>query len=96
MPKSVIKTYKEFAEWCSKLRPIFSLDTETSSLKWLELEIIGLSICDGKQACYVSIDINNRKEILNILQYTINEAKLIIFANAAFDLMVLRKYGIKI
>ncbi len=82
--------------WMSKLKPVFSLDTETTSLSWLDLEIIGFSICDGTQACYVNCDTKYKQELLDILEFYIMEAELIIMHNASFDMMVLRKEGIEV
>ena len=75
---------------------MFSLDTECTSLSWLHLEITGYSVCDGVQACYVNITPEHKQELLNILEYYLSEAKLVIMHNAAFDMMVLRKVGIEI
>lgn len=96
MKKEVITTVDDFIQWCSKLKPVWALDTETTSLKWLELELIGWSLCDGKQACYVDF-ISSKDSIekyCKILQYYINESSLIIFHNAAYDISVLKKYGV--
>jgi len=82
--------------WMAKLRPVWSLDTETTSLSYLDLEIIGFSICDGKQACYVNCNTKYKKELLTILEFYLNEAKMVIMHNSAFDMMVLRKEGIEI
>jgi len=92
----VITTPADFKDWCKNLKPTWSLDTETTSLNWLDLEIVGFSICDGQQACYVSITKDYKKELLQILAYYISEAKMIIFHNAPFDMMVLKKEGIEI
>jgi len=96
MKLSIIENPVEFNQWCSYLRPIWSLDTETTSLSWLELEIIGFSISDGVQACYVNILPQYKEELIAILKKTIRCAKMIIFHNAAYDLMVLKKEGIEI
>ena len=86
-----------FKRWCEKLKPVFSADTETSSLHWLELDIIGFSLCDGKQACYVNLTGNKyRQELLDILKEQIDKSKLVIFHNAPFDIGVLRKVGIEV
>ena len=91
--------------WCSKLRDTFSLDFETTSLNWLDLEVIGFSISDGRQACYVVLGFYDSKtftpskykqELLDILEYYISESKLIIMHNAAYDLMCLKKEGIAV
>lgn len=99
---SVITTPSEFRDWMSHCKDIFSLDTECTSLNWLDLEIIGFSICDGTQACYVDITGGNtqgvkrryKKELLMILDYYISESKMIVFHSAPFDGMVLKKEGI--
>ena len=96
METYIIKTPEKFRDFCSKLRPIFSLDCETTSLNYLDLELIGVSLCDGAQACYVDIKRKYKKELLQILDYYISEAKIIIFHSAPFDMMVLLKEGIEI
>lgn len=96
MKKSIITTPSDFKNWCSNLKPIWALDTETSSLDWLDLEIIGFSLCDGKQACYVDIKHNHKKELLMILDFYIGEAKMVVMQNAPFDMAVLLKEGIEI
>lgn len=93
---SVITKPAEFRDFCSKLKPIWSLDTETTSLNYLDLEIIGFSIADGTQACYVDIKRRYKKELLMVLDYYISESKMIIFHAAPFDMMVLLKEGIEI
>ena len=96
MKLSVITTPSDFKNWCSNLKPVWALDTETSSLNWLDLEIIGFSLCDGKQACYVDIKRKYKKELLMILDYYLSEAKMVVFHSAPYDMMSLRKEGIKI
>ena len=85
-----------FKYWMSKLKTTWSLDTETTSLEWLDLEIIGFSICDGVQACYVNTDSKYKQQLLDILEFYIMEAELIIMHNASFDLMALQKEGIEV
>jgi len=96
MKTQVITTPDEFRYWMSHCRNIFAIDTETTSLDWLDLEIIGFSICDGNQACYVDIHRRYKKELLIILDYYISEAKMVIMHNSPFDMMVLLKEGIKV
>lgn len=96
MKRDIIDSPFLFKYWCSKLRDTWSLDFETTSLHWLNLEVIGWSIYDGKQACYVNCDSKHKQELLNILEYYISEARLIVFHNFAFDGMVLKKYGIEL
>lgn len=94
MKRNIITKPTEFRDWCSNLKSIWAFDCETTSLNYLDLEIIGFSICDGRQACYVNIKRKYKKEILMILDYYIGESKMIIFHSAPFDLMVLQKEGV--
>jgi len=96
MRTQVISQPTEFRDWCSNLKPIWSLDTECTSLNWLDLEMIGFSICDGKQVCYVDIKRMYKKELLMILDYYLSEARMVVFHSAPYDMMVLRKEGIEI
>ena len=96
MKSQVITTPNDFKDWCSNCKDVFSLDTETTSLNWLDLEIIGFSICDGSQACYVDIKRRYKKKLLMILDYYLSEARMVVFHSAPYDLMVLRKEGIEI
>jgi len=96
MKTSVITKPSEFRTWMSHCKDIFSLDTECTSLNWLDLEIIGFSLCDGKQACYVDIHKRYKKELLMILDYYLSEAKMVVMHSAPFDMMVLKKEGIEI
>lgn len=96
MTRKVIIKPEQFRDWCSNLKPIWVFDCETSSLNWLDLEIIGFSICDGKQACYVDMKRKYKKELLLILDYYISEAKMVVFHSAPFDMMVLLKEGIDV
>ena len=96
MRTSVITKPSDFKEWMSNCKDIYSLDTETNSLNWLDLEIIGFSIADGTQACYVDIKRKYKKELLMILDFYLSEAKMVVMHNFPFDGMVLKKEGIEI
>ena len=103
MVTKVITKPSDFRDWMSKCKSIFALDTECASAKpggnalnWLDLEIIGFSIADGTQACYVDIKRKYKKELLQILDFYISEAKMIVMQNAPFDMAVLLKEGIEI
>ena len=96
LTRDIIDSPFVLKHWCSKLRPVWALDIETTSLSWLDLEIIGFSISDGKQACYVVCNTKYKKELLSILHFYINEAEMIVFHNAAFDMMCLKKERIEI
>lgn len=96
MRLNIITKPTDFRDWMSHCKDIFSLDTECTSLNYLDLEIIGFSIADGKQACYVDIIPRYKKELLMILDYYLSEAKMVVMHNAPFDMMSLRKEGIEI
>jgi len=70
-------------------------DTETTSLKQDELEITGLSLCDGKYNYYIPIRPENRKTRMNIFKQLFSRTKRLIGHNLVFDLRVLNKYDIK-
>ncbi len=96
MKRSIIKTPNDFRGWMSNCRDVWAFDCETTSLDYLDLEMIGFSIADGRQACYVPLTRIHKKEILCILDYYIQEARIIIFHSAPFDMMVLHKEGIEV
>ena len=96
MQKSVIKNPNAFRDWMRECKDVWAFDCEATSLNYLDLEIIGWSICDGKQACYVHIIPRHKKELLMILDYYIGEARMVVMHNASFDMMVLYKEGIEI
>lgn len=96
MRTQIITKPSDFRDWCSNLKPIWALDTETTSLDWLDLEIIGFSIADGKQACYVDIKRMYKKELLMILDFYLGEAKMVVMHNAPYDMMSLQKEGIDV
>lgn len=96
MQTTVVTKPIDFKNWMSHCKDIFSFDCETSSLDWLDLEMIGFSIADGAQACYVDIQPRYKKELLMILDYYLSEAKMVVFHSAPFDMMVLKKEGIEI
>jgi len=96
MRTSVITKPRDFKEWMSYCKNIFAFDSETTSLNWLDLELVGFSIADGQQACYVDIKKKYKKELLMILDFYLSEAKMVVMHNAPFDMMCLRKEGIEI
>lgn len=94
MKKEIITTPNALREWLPRNNNPIALDTETTSLKYLELDIVGFSLCDSKKACYVHLA-EHRDELLGILSYYLNEYEpLVIMHNSPFDLMVLKKVGV--
>ena len=96
MRKSIIKNPPDFRDWMVTLRDVWAFDCEATSLNYLDLEIIGFSIADGRQACYVPLTGVHKKEILCILDYYIQECRIMIMHNASFDMMALKKEGIEV
>ena len=98
MRRELITSSFLFKHWMSKCNSVFSLDCETTSLKYIDLEIVGFSLCDGKQVCYVDLKYAEQFEpkqvFLDILKFYLSESQLVIFHNSSFDLVVLRKYGV--
>jgi len=98
MKRDIFTSVFLFKRWMAKCGKVFSIDTETTSLSYLDLELIGFSLCDGKQACYVDLldQYINKEEALTVLDFYIGEADMIVMHNAPFDMAVLKKYGIEI
>ena len=96
MKKNIIKIPNEFRDWMAVLKDVWAFDCETTSLNYLDLEMIGFSICDGTRACYVPTPSIYKKELLMILDYYLHEAKMVIMHNSPFDMMCLKKEGIEI
>ena len=96
MKKAIIKNPNDFRDWMVKCKDVWAFDCETNSLNYLDLEMIGFSLCDGKQACYVVLNPSNKESMLELLDYYIQEARIVVFHNAPFDMMVLKKEGIEV
>lgn len=101
MHKTVIKTYPEFlCWWRDNKRPIMSLDTETTSLDYLDLQLLGFSFCNGESSCYVTVHDGGKNSStlgwgIEALTNAVAELELTVFHNSVFDLKVLHKYGIE-
>ena len=96
MNRTVLKTMDEIKEWFIYPYPIISFDTETTSLDYLTLDLVGISFSIGNDSCY--IDIIDNPEYQNILAFLRNlfeqEFKFLIAHNMSFDLKVLSKHNI--
>jgi DNA polymerase-1 len=74
-------------------------DTETTSLDWYKLEIEGFSLYDGNNAIYIDLiglEPSALMMQLDKLMGVLNSAKLVIGQNLAYDLGVLKKYGLEV
>jgi len=69
---------------------VIALDTETTSLKYMDLQVEGVSLCDGKKTVYVPCS-----DLDWLFPYK-HKIKVLIAHNIVFDLKVLYKYGIKL
>lgn len=98
MQQIVIKTYQALDQWYLKNTPtIIAIDTEVTSRNYLEMELVGISFCDGKNAIYLDLYNNpDQKQMLKKFNCVITIANLLIFHNAAFDIRVLTKFGVQV
>ena len=101
MQKTVIHTYPEFlCWWRDNKRPAMSLDTETTSLSYLDLQLLGFSFCNGENSCYVVVHDGGKNSTTmgwgtEALMNAVAELELTVFHKAVFDLKVLHKYDIE-
>ncbi len=103
-----ILTQKQFEKWLTQLNQaeLFAFDTETTSLNYMQAEIVGVSFAieEGK-AAYVPLahdypdapDQLNREEILNSLKPLLeNPDKNKLGQNLKYDANVLANYAIEV
>lgn len=97
MKTSILHKKWEVSHWFL-FKPIekIAFDTETTSLNYSEMDIVGMSFCDGERACYIDLWENDEKEsILKLIKFLFKEHfKKVIAHNIKFDLKVLYKLGI--
>ena len=95
-----MRTQREVKEFLGTLRPVISIDTETTSLNYHSLKLEGVSLCDGTKACYIFLADFDKEyvnpeytDILDTLRVDIHSRKELVFHNAVYDMTVLYKYG---
>lgn len=93
MERQVLKTQQQLQEWLNECKPVIAFDTETTSLRYSELQLVGFSICDGVRSCYVDYSLDNGT-IIPLKEFLSSKCKTIIMHNANYDLKVLHKYNI--
>lgn len=94
MNRKVITTKEELMKALLELSTEeVAFDTETTSLKYTELEVTGVSFCDGEHNYYVPIKPENRDWMHAIGMY-IRSVKKVIAHNWVYDAKVMYKYGI--
>lgn len=98
--KNLVCNQEEFNVFLNTISPaVFSFDTETTGLNIQELEIVGMSFCDGNNSWYIPFKHNNIEQLKfseirgNLTKLFLN-ARLIIGHNLVFDMQVIKKYGI--
>lgn len=87
-------SYKELSKLDNLDWSCICFDTETTSLRQDELEITGLSLCDGNYNYYLPVTPEQRLNIMSTIKEYFSLSKKIIGHNIVFDLRVLYKYGI--
>jgi DNA polymerase-1 len=99
MNKSFLKTYSDIQDWLKgKDLSTVAFDTETEGLKYGS-PIVGLSLCNGQDACYINLiyvdEFENEKLLWLEIQKIFYSASVLIAHNIKFDLKVLRSKGIE-
>jgi len=87
--KTVIKTFAEFVVWLKiNWKDLMAIDFETTSLGYLEMELVGFSLYNGENACYV--------DMLGIGQFDLSsffsKNQVLIMHHAPFDMACLKKF----
>jgi len=91
-PIDIVGDFKDFLTKANT--KVLSLDTETTSLNYYDLKMLGFSLCDGKYACYVDTHRLGKEPIEELKEMLRTSNKYLIFHNAQFDIKVLHKSGI--
>ena len=96
MIKQIIHTNTGLLTWLYPRKNILSVDCETTSLDYFEMGLVGISFCDGINACYVDLWENPEYSVmLKTLRVYFHEfGGTLIMHNSVFDLRVLYKFGI--
>jgi DNA polymerase-1 len=95
MQGSIIQTPDKLRTWLSTLSyDCVALDTETTSLNYLQLDIIGVSLSDDNQVCYIDCWSKYKEPLLEILREEIPKIRQLVCHNISFDAKVLYKLGI--
>jgi len=97
--KTIITNPDQFCQWWNEdtNRELISLDCETTNLDYLDLELVGISICYNNRACYINFSAMGDEQdiILDDLDTRLSFSTVIMH-NAVFDLKVLKKHEIHV
>lgn len=104
----IVYTMAELAAWLETLQStdVFAFDTETTSIDYMEAEIVGLSFsCEAGKAAYVPLTHDyegapeqlDRDEVLKLLQPLLADpGRTIVGQNLKYDISVLANHGIEV
>ncbi|MGQ4277334.1 DNA polymerase I [Pseudidiomarina sp. E22-M8] len=104
----VITTDGELQKWITRLEQAdaFAFDTETTSLNYMEAELVGVSVAlKAGEAAYIPVahdypgapDQLDRKQVLDLLKPVLENEKIgKIGQNLKYDSHILRRYGIRL
>ena len=98
MNGTALTTPDEIKQWYAA-RPAgpISFDTETDSLRIIELNCTGISLCKRDlKPCYIDLRKGDRKLLLYTVSSILNNSELVIMHNAPFDMSVMMKEGFEI
>lgn len=71
-------------------------EVEKGALDYSRLHWVGCSFSDGRDSCYIDLDVEERDKMVTFLAYQFeHKIDRLIMHNAQYDMMVLYKYGIK-
>lgn len=105
---STVLTQKEFDSWISKLKKakLIAFDTETTSLNYMDAEIVGVSVAIKPfEAAYIPVAHDydgapkqlDRDKVLKKLKPLLEDPKVhLVGQHLKYDTNVLRKYGIDV
>ena len=95
MTKTLINSWLELEVWLDKYLysgKEIALDTETTSLRWYELKVLGISLCRGDNMCYIP---DPQVETCRVLSKYLTPSVTVVMHNAPFDIAALSKLNFK-
>lgn len=92
MEKRTITSWTQIVKWLEKPMAVCSYDWETTGLNYLEMEPLGLALCDGVETCYIPFLDHILLEGLMIIKRLFERDICWIAHNQSFDLKCCRKF----
>jgi len=93
--KTIIQSSEHFMKWCDvNWQSVMSIDFETTSLLYTEMELVGFSLANGKESCYVNAASSNNVDAAYILECRINSTDdlVLIMHKATYDMKCLQEF----